>query len=59
MLLHRWEELLGFSRMNSKPWPVETKIEDAFETFALGVSLTQQAYDAPIRVSGAPLDLKA
>lgn len=34
-------------------------MEGAFETFALGVSLTEQAYNAPIRVSGAPLDLQA
>eukprot|EP01043_Picozoa_sp_COSAG02_P059147 COSAG02_NODE_7487_length_2990_cov_113.820330_1_plen_303_part_00 len=59
VLLHRWEELLAFSRTSSTPWPVEATMEEAFETFALGVSLTEQAYNAPIRVSGAPLDLQA
>jgi hypothetical protein len=48
-----------YSTSHAYAWPVEPTMEGAFESFAIGVRLTEHAYSALIRVSGAALSLDA
>ena len=73
VMLHRWEEMLAFAKTSGTAWPIEKDMEAAFDSFAIGVNLTQRCYDDPIntypnfnlygqihvREGGAALDLAA
>ena len=61
VILHRWAEMVAYAKAANVSWPVEPTIEGAFQSFALGVNLTQDCYGAPIKTSegGPSIDLAA